>query len=82
MRKTATTTDIYSFVNSLVPNYLVALPSSLLPTDTRVGNTAHYCGAALRSCLKDEPASTPIVPGCPCGCGGENVRIQLSLCDL
>lgn len=37
MRGTATEADTYSLVNSIVPNYLAALPSSLLPTNISAG---------------------------------------------
>ena len=46
MRRIATEADTYSLVNSIVPNYLVALQSSLLPTNTSPGNTPHNCRAA------------------------------------
>lgn len=36
-RRTAAKADTYSLVNSIVPNYLVALQSSSLPTKTSFG---------------------------------------------
>lgn len=37
MRRIATEADTYSGVNSVVPNYLAAVPSSLPPTSTSLG---------------------------------------------
>lgn len=41
MRRILTESDTYSLVNSVAPNYLVALQSSLLPTNTSPGSTPH-----------------------------------------
>lgn len=58
MKKIATKADIHSLVNSIVPNYLVALQSSLLPTNTSFRNT-HNCRAAARRYLKDKMSNPP-----------------------
>lgn len=58
MRKTAMKPDTYSLANSIAPNYLVALQSSLLPTNTSFGNT-HNCRAATRRYLKDKMSNPP-----------------------
>lgn len=52
MRGTATEADTCSLANSIVPNYLAALPSSLLPTNTSSGNIPHNCRAAQDGTLK------------------------------
>lgn len=58
MRKAATQADIYSAANSIAPNYLVALQSSLLPANTGFGNTRN-CRAAARRYLKDKMSNPP-----------------------
>lgn len=58
MRRIAAKADIYSLVNSVVPNYLVALPSSLLAASTGFENTDN-CRAAARRYLKDKMSNPP-----------------------
>lgn len=48
-------------VNSIVSNYLAALRSSRLPTNTSRGNIPHNCRAAARRYLKDK-MSNPLCP--------------------
>ena len=52
MRGIAAKADSDSLVNSIVPNYLVALPSSFLPTQTSFGKAPPNCRAAQGGILK------------------------------
>lgn len=57
-RRVAARADIYSLANSVVPNYPVASPSSLLSAGARFGNTDN-CRAAARRYLKDKMSNPP-----------------------
>ena len=66
MRRIATESDTYSLVNSIVPNYLVALQSSLLPTNTSPRNTPHNCRAAWGDILNIRWAILHTLTSLPC----------------
>lgn len=55
-----------SLVNSIVPNYLVALQSSLLPTNTSPGNTPHNCRAVWDDILNLRGAILCTLTSLPC----------------
>lgn len=66
MRRIATEPDTYSLVNSIVPNYLAALQSSLLPTNTSPGNAPHNCRAVWGAILNLRGAILCILTSLPC----------------